>query len=161
MPNYQNGKIYAIISRNPASANSRYIGSTTVSLGQRMAIHRSMHRSGAKKVASHIILDYGDAYIELLEECPCDSKMELERREGQIIRETANAVNKNIAGRSMAEYYVDNKEQFKAYYLAHKEQIKAYYSSPLTKSRIKAYYEANKEHILSVQRKRRDRLAAK
>lgn len=160
MPNYQRGKIYAIISLSAPDAG-KYIGSTTVSLAQRMAIHRSTHRLGVKKIASHIILDYGDAYIELLEDCPCNSKMELERREGQVIRETPNAVNKNIAGRSMAEYYVDNKEQFKAYYLAHKEQIKAYYSSPVTKSRIKAYYEANREHILKLQKERRIRLAAK
>ena len=57
-------------------------------------------------------MKYDDAYIELIEECPCNDKNELNRREGQMIREM-NCVNKRIEGRTGKEYREDNKEYIK------------------------------------------------
>ena len=48
--------------------------------------------------------------IELVEYCKCDSKDELVRREGEIIK-NSDCVNKQIAGRTKKEYQQDNREQ--------------------------------------------------
>ena len=87
-------------------------------------------------------MKYPDCYIELLEEFPCVNKMQLNRREGELIR-LHDCVNKNIAGRTPSEYreehkteinerdkqyYVDNKqdklEKVKQYYIDNKDEIK-------------------------------------
>jgi hypothetical protein len=62
-------------------------------------------------VTSFEILKYGDAYIELVEDYPCKNKAELERREGQVMRDTDNCCNKHIAGRTITEWYDQNKDK--------------------------------------------------
>jgi hypothetical protein len=123
MPNYQNGKIYAIRSYK---TDDIYIVSTIMTLSKRMAKHRVMKTF----VSSQLILEHGDAYIELIELCPCNSKEELERREGELIRATPNTVNIKIAGRTPQEYRDDNKEiiavKNKVYAEENKEHIKEY-----------------------------------
>ena len=54
--------------------------------------------------------DWDNWYIELFENFPCNSKEELNKREGEIIREIGT-VNKQIAGRTYKEYYEDNKDE--------------------------------------------------
>jgi len=61
------------------------------------------------------MLDYPDYYIELIELCPCGSKMELGRREGEIMRTFENRVNVRIEGRTDAQYRVDHREKNLAY----------------------------------------------
>jgi hypothetical protein len=133
MPNFANGKIYAIRSHQTEQI---YVGSTTQTLAQRFAKHRRILNTMSKE-----IIKFEDCYIELLENYPCADKNELNRREGHFIR-TMNCVNKNIAGRTYAEYYVDNKEhrteQAKYYYQNNKEQAK---------QRMKQYREEHKEQI--------------
>ena len=66
----------------------------------------------------------GDVKIELIENFPCETKEELKRREGFHIK-AERCINKCVAGRSDAEYYVDNNEHLNAQgrhnYLAKKE----------------------------------------
>lgn len=107
MPNYQNGKIYCIRSHQ---TDKVYVGSTTVLLSARMAKHRWACKTNYKNPMSQHIIKYGDAYIELIKLYPCSCRSELEREEGKYIREM-NCVNKVIAGRTIAEYYEDNKEK--------------------------------------------------
>jgi hypothetical protein len=90
MPDYQQGKIYAL--RSPKTPNV-YIGSTTVSLAKRLG----QHKASKNTCTSRQIVDAGDCYIELLEACPCESKEQLNRREGEVMRSTANCINRNIA----------------------------------------------------------------
>lgn len=90
MPNYQLGKIYSIKSPN---TNKVYIGSSTVSLEKRFAQHKLQNNSCTSKE----IIDARDSYIELLENYPCQSREELNRREGEIIRGTVNCINRNIS----------------------------------------------------------------
>ena len=99
--NFANGKVYAIRSHQTPQI---YIGSTTQSLSRRF----SKHKSG-KPCSSSQILQYPDCYIELLEEFPCANKMQLHRREGELIR-TTDCVNKRIAGRTQSEHRIDNKD---------------------------------------------------
>lgn len=142
MPDYSQGKIYAIRSHQ---TDDIYIGSTIDTLARRMVGHRQAykrHQNGKTNfVSSFNIIKYDDAYIELMEECKCENKAQLHKREGQLIRENA-CVNKLIAGRTKAEHYQDNKEaileQKKQYHQDNKGRKKEY---------NKQYREANKEKI--------------
>jgi hypothetical protein len=116
MPNYANAKIYQVISPNHPLP---YIGSTTQPLCKRMTQHRR-----SNECRSRIIIEAGDAYIELIEEFSCENKEQLNKREGEIIRER-ECVNHNIAGRTDREYYIDNHEKLKGQCLAYYHQNKA------------------------------------
>lgn len=91
MPNYQNGKIYVI--RSPHT-DKICIGSTTQSLSQRLTKHKSdfkRHAMGQDcfRTSFHIF-QAGDAYIELLENFPCNSVEELCAREYHHIRQAGD-----------------------------------------------------------------------
>ena len=124
---YANGKIYTIRSY---LTDNIYIGSTTQSLTKRLSKHKADYKwfitGNGNNVTSFEIIKFGDAYIELLEEFPCETKNQLCKREGELIREN-NCVNKNIAGRTRAEYRDDNKdknnENQKLYYQDNKDKI--------------------------------------
>jgi hypothetical protein len=84
-------------------------------MAERMGNHRSTYKRWLKGsypyVTSFKIIKYDDAYIELVEDYPCKTKAELERREGQVMRETKNCCNKHIAGRTKAEWFAKNKDK--------------------------------------------------
>lgn len=108
---YKYGKIYVIRSYK---TNLVYVGSTTQHLCQRMSKHRINYKQWLKNgtgfMTSYKLLDFDDAYIELLEEYPCENKNQLQRKEGEYIRNMENVVNKFIAGRTHAEYKKDNRD---------------------------------------------------
>ena len=140
-PNFQNGKIYSIRSHQ---TDKIYIGSTTQSLSQRFSNHKSLDCS------SREIMKYDDAYIELVEMFPCANKIELQGREGEVIR-TTDCVNNQIAGRTRAEYQKQYRED-------NKEEIKQYskqYSKD-NKESIKQYSEDNKESIKQTKKQYRE-----
>jgi len=152
---YSKGKIYAIRSHQ---TEQYYIGSTVQTLAQRLTKHRDSYKynhKGRYTMSSFEILQYDDHYIELLELCPCTCKSELHRREGQLIREHINCVNKRIAGRSKAEYIEDNKElvrlRKKRYYEQNKEKLDAYRkqwrkdNDNKIRENLKLYHQKNKE----------------
>ena len=76
---YKNGKIYTSRSHQ---TDKFYIGSTCSTLIKRLSQHKSKWNDTTAKE----ILTYQDYYIELLELYPCNSKMELNKREGELIR---------------------------------------------------------------------------
>tara|TARA_R110000782_G_scaffold175932_1_gene267047 strand:+ start:84 stop:704 length:621 start_codon:yes stop_codon:yes gene_type:complete len=145
---YQNAKIYQIRSH---SSELVYIGATCEpTLARRFACHKSAYKrflldKSKYTTTSHVILDFGDAYIELIEKFPCDNRDELCKREGHYIR-INNCVNKRIEGRTPQEYK-DNKEHLKNYgrqYRAdNKEHIDNY---------RRQYIVDNKEHINNYRR---------
>ena len=151
MPDYKNGKIYKLWSPH---GDEIYIGSTTQSLTRRKALHKQMKDNCCSKL---LFEKYDDVRIELLEYVPCDNKEELAKREGEYIRNT-NCINKRIEGRTMKEYYEDNKgkrkEQMKEYYEDNKEKFKEYYedNKDKIKEQKKEYYEDNKEKIKEQQK---------
>jgi hypothetical protein len=106
---YANGQIYAIRSHQ---TDLIYIGSTTQPLHKRFY----EHNRSKKTVSSKEIMKYEDAYIELIEDFPCNSKKELNRREGHHIRNTENCVNKCVAGRTKKEWIVDNLKKEASYH---------------------------------------------
>lgn len=96
MPDYKNAKIYKLWS---PEGDEIYIGSTTESLSRR----KTKHKTQKNECASQILFEkYTDVRIELLEECPCDNKEQLLKKEGEYIRNN-NCVNKRVAGRTYKE----------------------------------------------------------
>jgi DNA segregation ATPase FtsK/SpoIIIE-like protein len=171
MPNYNNSKIYKIVS--PSNPDLIYYGSTTQTLSSRMAEHR--HRPDKTKTG--LITCYDDAIILLVENFSCNSKEELHKKEGEYILNN-DCVNKCVAGRTRKEYKEANKEKIKnnnkTYYEDNKERIllktkqykeanrekillqkKKYRNN--NKEKQKQYYEDNKEHIIKTQKEYRDK----
>ena len=109
---FNTSMIYSIRSN---ATDKYYIGSTTQILCKRFSDHKMNYKAYLKGTGgfttSFKILELGDAYIELLEEINCDNRNQLEKREGELIREHKNnCVNRCIAGRTKQEYYIDNKD---------------------------------------------------
>ena len=128
MPDYNNGKIYKIIN---SENEVIYIGSTTEKLCSRYAKHKH------KAIGNKIIL---------LENCPCNSREELNKKEQELIEQYNNLLNKIRAYNTEEqhkeyrkeyhlnynkEYYEENKkklsEKNKVYYEENKKQAKVYY----------------------------------
>jgi len=80
-------------------------------------------------------------YIELIEDCPCESLEQLRKRDGHYIREMGT-LNHLIAGRTQKEYRDDNKDKIKEYQEANKDKLKEYH-----KEYVKEYREQNKDKI--------------
>jgi hypothetical protein len=144
MNKFDRGKIYTIRSHKTPLI---YVGSTIEKyLGARMAKHKydyKLYKNGNKKyVSSFYIFELDrDCYIELYEYYPCNTGLELKKREGEIIREL-NCCNKQVAGRTQKEYREDNKEKIKANNKQYRENKKEY-----LKEQSKKYRENNKEKI--------------
>jgi gas vesicle protein len=169
MNRYQNGKIYKIVGQN----NDIYIGSTIQKLNDRFYLHKSDFRKYklGKNIRGTSTFELFEKYgiencrIELIENYPCESKRDLERREGEIIK-TTKCINKVVAGRTGKEYREDNaemlKEKFKEFYNknreSQKERVHQYYAqnADKVKERAKAYAKENKEHIRERKKKWRE-----
>ena len=131
---YSRGKLYLIRNRN--NDNLIYVGSTTEQyLCKRLQKHKSQ-----KSCSLYCFINnpennttWDDWYIELYEDYPCNSKLQLVKRENEIIREKATI---NKIGYRTEEM---KKQQDKDYRESHKEQIK---------DRNKLYVENNKEKLL-------------
>ena len=107
--NYQNGKIYKIWS---PSQDLQYIGSTVQELSQRLGGHKKNFKlfnnpdsKYNKYCASYEVLKCEDYRIDLLENYSCINKLELNKKEGEYIKNNV-CVNKVIPGRTMKEHYL-------------------------------------------------------
>ena len=110
---YASAKVYQVVDN---SYTMCYYGSTTMQLSRRMAKHRLHYRLfGNGKFSRISVFDIFDAHgadnckIELVEECPCESKEQLNQREGFYARNN-ECVNKNIPGRTLAEWQEDTRD---------------------------------------------------
>jgi hypothetical protein len=145
---YKNGKIYTIRSYK---TDMFYIGSTTQSLSKRLSKHKQdflRYKKGKykSKLSSFQIIELDDAYIELLEECPSNSKLELEKREGELIRlHKDSCVNINMSGIS----WKTNKK----YQGEYREKNREKYNKAASK-----FYQANKDKVLKMQKEYKKRL---
>ena len=172
MNKYNNGKIYTI--RCKYDNNLIYVGSTIQPLYKRWNDHKRNYNKENNKEYNKLLYikmrEFGIDlfYIELYEDYSCEKKEQLNRKEGDIIRQIGT-LNKEIAGRTQTEYekenskkisetkkkyrdmnkdklsnqrkeyYIQNKDKFKQYHEENKEQLKA---------KRKEYYEKNKEIII-------------
>jgi hypothetical protein len=136
--------IYAIRS---SQTDKYYVGSTTRTLAYRFSLHK---RTG--ETTSQEIIKYGDAYIELIEECDIEVRYERERYH----IENGNVVNKKCPIRSEEEY----RAMKKTYYEERVDEIltqrKAYYkeNADEIKAKNKAYRDAHKDEIKIKQKQR-------
>lgn len=134
MDKYSRGKIYLIRNRN--NENLIYVGSTIEQyLSKRLQKHKSQ-----KNCSLYCFINnpennttWDDWYIELYEEFPCDNKLQLCKRENEVIREKATI---NKIGYRTEEM---KKQYQKEYNETHKEQIK---------QSAKRYVENNREKVL-------------
>jgi len=147
MLDYSKGKIYTIRYRGDDSLT--YVGSTINDLAKRWFQHKQSYSNEKRKdhkMKLYEIMrktnDFDNWYIELWEEYPCQSKNELNKREGEIIRHI-RTLNKKISGRTNAEYYQDNVEKYKQYCVDNKNKIQM---------NKKEYYTENKGEILEKQK---------
>lgn len=151
------GRIYKIYSPSRLQLGC-YIGSTVHSLSRRYSIHKCTHRSflNGKQAWSSVFKILGasnDAKIEQIEEVECDNIGILRKREGHFIQSSPDCVNRNVAGRSSKERYLDNPELYRTrsnqYYALNREKRKVYYMQPEVRARYiarsKASYWAKKE----------------
>ena len=149
-------KVYALRSYQ---TNDIFIGTTCDTLPKRLYGHKNdFHQYNSKFCVKNKwqcffdMMKFDDVYIDLIEMYPCNNKMELTRRAGEIIRNSDNAINKRI-GRSQRQYKIDNaeklKEQQKQYYEKNKDQLKQYRidNKDKIKERQKQYTEKNKDKI--------------
>jgi hypothetical protein len=166
--NYQNGKIYKIVCN---VTDEVYIGSTCQpTVARRMAKHVDNYKEHKKGkcgyTTSFRIIERGDYNAYLIESFPCDSKDELTKREGEVIRQMKNectVVNCVIPGRTRAEYRVDNADKIKEYRENNPEKIKAYRENNPEKIKAieKKYRENNADKIKAGKQKWREQNADK
>jgi len=158
---YIRGKIYELVCKE---TGERYIGSTIQKyLCQRLATHVFDYKDWKSGRGNYIscfpIIERGNYDLNLIENFECENRAELLRREGQHIREK-ECVNKQIAGRTQAEYYQDNKEKKKEqrieYYKHHADELKqyqkVYYINNLEaiQNRNREYYKKNYDKIQQI-----------
>ena len=78
MPDYSKGKIYAIKSYQ---CDDIYIGSTVNKLSDRLSYHKTHYKSFLNDAHNYMtsfeILQFDDAFIELIEEYPCENRNQL------------------------------------------------------------------------------------
>lgn len=152
MPNYKNGCVYKIISKN---SDKIYIGSTTQDLNQRLKEHISdSKRKDKRKVSlSHQIIELDNYEIILIERIECNNKKELQEKERFYIEKYRDiCVNKYIPTKTKKEWLNENKQHMieyrKNYYMNHKEEIKKWSEEYYKKhSEQKKQYAANYKNL--------------
>lgn len=150
---YANGKIYKIEPICDHEESEVYYGSTTQSLSKRIGKHRESYKLWKKgKFHKITVYDLFDTYgvenckIYLVEEFPCENKMQLEKREGEVIQANS-CTNRIVVGRTIKEYIEDNKEK-----IAEKKKVYQQDNKEKIAEKKRKYYEDNKE-ILAQKKK--------
>lgn len=181
MPDYSKGRIYTIRCRS--NDKLIYVGSTTQSLSVRFAGHKK-----DKKITLYRYINnpennttWVDWYIELYENCPCNSKEELTKRENEVIRDIAT-INKQGYYIDRKDYHIQNRDAIlarrkewgetrrdelntkqKEYYKIHRDEISAQKKEyrEQNKDKISAkdkdYKDKNKDKILAQAKEYRER----
>ena len=160
MPNYQNGKIYKLVSN---ISNDIYIGSTVNKLSHRLNCHKKKTNKCASK---QLFTNDAKVQIILIETCPCNNKMELTAREHHYIT-TLVCINKKIP--FITDIVIvngDYKEWQKAYNKLHAVEIlakgKEYRESHAVEisAKQKVYYKLHAAEIKAKTELRADEKAA-
>ena len=144
---FKNGKIYIIYS---LISSKVYFGSTIRTINDRFKDHINYYngyKKGKKKYCNSTCvmfdeLDFNNCKVKLIKNYPCLSRKALELEEGKFIQSSKQCYNKNVAGRSIQEYYKSKVEEIK-------EQKKEYYKSNVDtiKEQQKKYKELNADKI--------------
>ena len=146
MPNYQLGKIYRIVC-NTTGLN--YYGSTCEpTLARRLAGHRTAFKKFKEgkfgNLSSFKCLENENYEIVLVEIFPCNTKMDLHKRERFFI-ENNDCVNRVVPTRTQHEYIIENKE-----IIGEKAKLYKNENKEMCKEKSKLYYNENKERISEI-----------
>lgn len=164
MPDYAQGKIYKIISDETKYI---YIGSTTMTLNERLRLHKKEYKHKISGKSVRQILQYNDVKIELIENYPCESKLELLQQEQYYILQNRKiCVNINNAWVDKKEYNRQHrkknpdmyKKNVQKYYMKNKEKIDAWRADKITclycdckiRRSDKAIHKKSNKHYLAV-----------
>jgi hypothetical protein len=163
---FKNGKIYTIRYKNDDTLI--YVGATVQPLYKRLSAHK---KDSKNPRCENILLykkmnetDINDWFIELFEDCACERKEILNKREGEVIRQIGT-LNKRIEGRTRQEWRQDNKDELKEKGQDYREGNKEHYQEyrKINKENIikrdKEFYSKNKDKIN--ERRRNNRLKKK
>jgi len=120
MNKYQNGLIYKIVDN---LSDMVYYGSTYLTLPQRIIYHKSsysrfLENEKNERCSSFNIIMSDDYQVILVEKYPCNSKKELEDREGYYIKNNP-CINTQIPGQSKSEYFKKYQKQNRLIYNQH------------------------------------------
>lgn len=160
---YKRAKIYCI---KDNTTENIYIGSTCKTITSRLKDHirkyKQYQHGKSRYVTSYDILKNDNYNVMLLEEYKtCENKMQLHAKERQYI-ESMPCVNKVIPGRTLKEYYTQNKEiiknKTKEYYTQNRDalnkQQKEIIHCPHCDCKItrggKSIHEKTKKHINNI-----------
>jgi len=141
MNNYEKSFIYKIVCKD-LSINDCYVGSTT-NFNSRRRDHKSNCNNPKIKKYNYKVYEFirdnggwDNWDMIMVEEFPCDNKLQLHRREREFIEMLNATLNNNIPTRTDKQYREDNKEKITQYRADNKEKMKQY---------SKIYYKDNKE----------------
>lgn len=121
MKDYQQGKIYRIVSKT----GRQYVGSTVETLSQRLSRHRGYIKDQKNQGISSVMIlkEDPDAKIILIEKYPCSSSEELRAREQYWIENIEGGCVNVVRAHTTPEII---KEQTKARYEEKKDEIREY-----------------------------------
>ena len=145
-----------------------YIGSSKHTLDCRVKGHKRLFESFKKGksyyCASYEILESDNYKVDVIEQYPCNTKKELERREGELIKEGklngGYCVNLNIPGRTNKEYYQDNRDKLNALQKKYREDNREYYKE-YRKEWQKDNREYRKKYDKEYREENRDKIAVR
>ena len=133
------GNMYMIYSNDH---NDIYIGSTEKSIEVRLKRHEYDYKQylieKTHYITSFDIVSKGNYKIKLIEQAEYESVKQLYKQEGNVIKTYKkdakyNVVNKIIVGRTVGQYYIDNKAKLnvktKEYRINNKDKIKIHKST--------------------------------
>ncbi len=160
---FHDGKIYKITSPD---TDLIYIGSTTQTLKKRLKGHKDNYNSYLKQKHSYTtafeLIKLPTYTISLIELAPVETRKELYRIEGIHVKNTANAINDVVPGRTKKEYCEDNKEhiseQKKEYREKNIDKLTEYAAKYRVENSdsIKKYSETHKEEKSEYNKKYRE-----
>lgn len=152
MPDYKNGKLYKL----QCDDGHYYIGSTCNELRFRLYGHKTDSKKENNKKYQHINeIGWDRVRIVLIEECPCENKTQLCRKEDEMIRKYQNdplCLNSKRASCDKKEYYTENREHI----LENKRKYQQTQAEKI-KERKANYYQQHKEEIKQKERDRYNR----
>jgi hypothetical protein len=115
MPDYKNGKVYAL----ELYGVRFYIGSSTRTLAKRKSHHKSTSKSKPHIMVYRYVEEHGnwdDVQIVLIEDYPCDTYLQLCEREAYYINLYKPVGNQLIpANGSGREWMLKNRDRWNAY----------------------------------------------
>lgn len=154
MPKYENAVVYKLCCKD-ASITDEYFGSTCNKYKRKQNHKCSCNNENNDKYNFPVYQfirangGFNNWDMIILEEYPCESKVQLQMKEREWIERLRPILNRQIPTRTRQEYYEECKEKYKQYYEEHREERIQYYEEHKEefKEQQTLYYEKKKDEI--------------